>query len=152
MLGFADRLVAALAGLLLVALLAVIMAGVVSRALDDPFIWTDEVARFLMVWLAALGWMLATRRHAHIRIRYFLGLVPERARAIVEVLLQASVAMFGAAVVWHAWRLVLKNTDIEATTVPIAMSVMYAPIVLAGLWTMAQACVDLIGAARGEAP
>jgi hypothetical protein len=35
---------------------------VITRALDDPLIWTDEMARLLLVWVAALGWMLATRR------------------------------------------------------------------------------------------
>jgi len=53
-----THVVAVVAGVLVVALLLSVAAGVVSRGLGEPFIWTDEVARFLMVWLACFGWIL----------------------------------------------------------------------------------------------
>jgi TRAP-type C4-dicarboxylate transport system permease small subunit len=145
-----DTTLSVAALLLLVALLVVISLGVVTRALGDPLIWTDEVARFAMIWLAVCGWLLASRRGAHIRIRYFVDKLPRPARRGMEVLLQAGVALFGALLAWFGWALVTRNLDIEATTIPVSMTVMYVPIVLAGVVTALQGLAEVIGAARGR--
>jgi TRAP-type transport system small permease protein len=113
--------------------------GVVTRALGDPLIWTDEVARFLMIWLAVLGWVLASRKRIHIRIRFFVDLLPAALRPRVELALLLAVALFGALTAWYGSHLVARNLDIEATTVPVSMSLIYLPIVLAGLVTLVQA-------------
>jgi TRAP-type C4-dicarboxylate transport system permease small subunit len=128
---------------LLVLLLVCVTLGVVTRGLNDPLIWTDEVSRFLMIWLAVLGWLLASRRRAHIRIRVFAALLPVAARRIVEVAVQFAVAVFGALIVWYGRDLVSRNLDVEATTVPLPMAVFYAPIVLAGAVTLLQALGEL---------
>jgi TRAP-type transport system small permease protein len=129
---------------LLVLLLIVVTLGVVTRALNDPLIWTDEVSRFLMIWLAVAGWLLASRHRAHIRIRFFAGLLPAAAQRIVEIAVQLAIAVFGALVAWYARDLVTRNLDIEATTVPVPMSVFYMPIVLAGIVTLLQALGELL--------
>ena len=143
-----DRAVAVAALWLLVALLVVVTLGVITRALDDPLIWTDEVSRFLMIWLACAGWLLATRHRAHIRIRYFADLLPAVPKRAVEFTLQAAVAMFGALVARHGWTLVLRNLELEATTLPIPMAVMYAPLLLAGLVTLVQALSECLETLR----
>jgi len=56
---------------LVIALLVCVALGVVTRALGEPLIWTDELSRFLMVWLAVFGWVLASRKRIHVRIRFF---------------------------------------------------------------------------------
>lgn len=128
---------------LLVLLLICVTLGVVTRALSDPLIWTDEVSRFLMIWLAVLGWLLASRRRAHIRIRVFAALLPAAGRRFVEISVQLAVAVFGALIVWYGRDLVARNFDIEATTVPVPMAVLYMPIVLAGVVTFLQASGEL---------
>src|SRR5438105_11574034 len=72
-----------------------VLLGVVSRAFNDPFGWTEELSRFLMIWVAALGWVLATRRRAHIRIRFFHDLLPRFWRSMAEIVMQLAVALFG---------------------------------------------------------
>src|SRR5262245_40880464 len=84
----ADRAVEALAVLMTLALLAVVILGVVSRAMNDPFVWTDELARYLMVWAALLGWSIASRRRSHIRITLIMDLLPQAARRWLELFLQ----------------------------------------------------------------
>ena len=141
-----DRVLALAAMALLLALLASVTAGVVTRAAGDPLIWTDELSRFLMIWLAAIGWMLASRRRGHIRIRYFVDKLPLLPREILERLLLLAVAIFGAALAGYGYDLVARNLDIDATTLPVSMSVMYAPVVLVGFGTMAQALSELFTA------
>jgi TRAP-type C4-dicarboxylate transport system permease small subunit len=134
---------------LLVLLLIVVTLGVVTRALNDPLIWTDEVSRFLMIWLAVAGWLLASRHRAHVRIRFFAGLLPAGFRRIVEIAVQIGVAVFGALVAWYARDLVARSFDIEATTVPLPMAVLYMPVALAGVVTLLQALGELVELLRG---
>ena len=147
--GIFKRLVAALdvtasllACALVVALLSCVALGVVTRALNDPLIWTDEMSRLLMVWLAAFGWILASRKRIHVRIRYFQDKLPAPAHRITEIGIQLAMTVFGAAIAWFGVALVIKNHDLEATTVPLSMSWMYVPIVLAGAVSALQGALE----------
>src|SRR5215475_4120011 len=116
--GFAssfDRAAAFVACAIVVALLGCVALGVVTRALGDPLIWTDELSRFLMVWLAVFGWVLATRRRIHIRIRFFQDKLPGRAHRTVEIAIQAAMALFGALVAVYGAGLIGKNYALPIT-------------------------------------
>ena len=130
-----DRGIEAVAGILLIALLGCVTLGVITRALNDPLIWTDEIARFLMVF----GWILASRRRTHVRIRFFADLLPRPARRVAEFVIQTALLIFGVAVAVTGVGLTARNFDLEATTVPISFAWMYAPMVLAGAVTAGQA-------------
>jgi TRAP-type C4-dicarboxylate transport system permease small subunit len=143
-----DRTVAALACVTLIALLSCVTLGVVTRALDDPLIWTDEMSRFLMVWLAVFGWILASRRRSHVRIRFFQDLLPRPARKAAEMVIQFALLIFGIGVAGFSVGLTLRNFDLEATTMPISFAWMYAPMILAGVITTGQAACELIEIGR----
>ena len=143
-----DRGVAVVACALVAALLACVALGVVTREVGAPLIWTDELSRFLMVWLAVFGWILASRNRAQVRIRYFHDRLPPAAHRGTEIAIQAALALLGALITVYSVGLVFKNHDLEATTLPLSMSWMYAPLVLGGAVTAAQGVIELIGAAR----
>ncbi len=139
-----DRVIQWIAIGLTVALLVVVILGVITRALNDPLIWTDEISRFLMVWTAVAGWLLASRRRAHIRIRFFHDLLPRPAWMGWEIVIQCALVVFGALLVWYGVDIAIRNHDMEALTLPLSLSWMYAPIVIAGLVTIGQAVLELI--------
>ena len=143
-----DRGAAIVGCALVVALLACVSLGVITREFGAPLIWTDELSRFLMVWIAVFGWILASRKRIHVRIRYFQDLLPARAHAVVEVAFQLALTVFGALVAWYGAGLVAKNLDLEATTLPLSMAWMYAPVVLAGVVTALQGAAETAGAWR----
>ncbi|HEY1327106.1 MAG TPA: TRAP transporter small permease [Casimicrobiaceae bacterium] len=143
-----DRAAAIGCGALVVLLLGCVTLGVITRAAGEPFIWTDELSRFLMVWLAVFGWVAATRKRIHVRIRFIQERLPARLHKLTEVVIQAAMAVFGALVAWHGVGLIGRNADLEATTLPISMAWMYAPMVLAGVVTALQGARELVGALR----
>src|SRR3954447_25837349 len=145
-----DRTIEALACVILTALLATVALGVVTRAMGEPLIWTDEISRFLMVWLAVFGWILASRRRTHVRIRFFQDLLPPRAWKAAEMVIQLALLIFGVAIAVYSVGLTRRNFDLEATTVPISFAWMYAPMVLAGIVTAGQALSEVI--AIGKRP
>ena len=143
-----DRAAAAIACALVVALLGCVALGVITRGLGNPLIWTDELSRFLMVWLAVFGWVLASRKRIHVRIRYFQDLLPSRAHKSVELAIQLALTLFGILVTWYSVVLVAKNHDLEATSLPISMAWMYVPMVLAGAVTAMQGASEAIATSR----
>jgi TRAP-type C4-dicarboxylate transport system permease small subunit len=64
-----DRIVDFTAGLLLATLVIIVLWQVLSRYLmKTPSPWTEELAGFLMIWLALSGAAAALRRKAHLGI------------------------------------------------------------------------------------
>jgi TRAP-type C4-dicarboxylate transport system permease small subunit len=149
LLRWTDRLLQAVAGALVVLLLATVTAGVVSRALNHPLSWTDEASGFLMVWLACLGWMIATRHGVHIRIRVFQDKLPLGPWRVTECAILLAVALLGAVVAWYSVYLIRTNADIEALALPLSTAWMYVPLLPAGLVTTGQALADLWEVLRG---
>ena len=98
---------------------------------------------FLMVWLACLGWMIATRHGTHIRIRLLQERLPLTAWRGSEMGIQIAVAVVGGVVAWKSIFLMQVNSDIEAMSLPVAVAWMYAPLLPAGLVTMLQALADM---------
>jgi TRAP-type transport system small permease protein len=147
---FVDGMLCWAAGALVVALLLVVTAGIVTRAANQPLSWTDEAAGYLMVWLAALGWMLATRRGAHIRIGFFADFLPTHARAALGGLLRTLTVVFGAMVVLTSLLQIRANLDIEAMALPISTAWLYLPLVPAGAVTVVQALAEMAAAGRRE--
>ena len=63
-LSIADRLLRWSAVVLLLTLLASVLVGVISRQLNAPVAWSDELAQYLLVWTAFVGWIIASRRRS----------------------------------------------------------------------------------------
>lgn len=147
-----DRAIEWLAIGLTVALLAVVMLGVITRALGDPLIWTDEISRFLMAWVAVAGWLLATRRRAHIRIRFFHDMLPTYGWRAAEIVIQGGIVLLGILLAWHGLDVAIRNHDMEALSLPLSLAWMYVPIVVAGLVTAAQAIGEIFERLRDRGP
>ena len=147
-----DRALQIFAAALLVVLLATVTAGIVTRGVGRPLSWTDEAAGFLMVWLACFGWMIATRRGAHIRIRYFQDKLPRRAWRRTEATIQLGLAVFGGVIAWFSVHLIHTNADIEAIALPLSVAWMYVPMLPAGLVTLVQGLAGVWQQVTGTAP
>jgi TRAP-type transport system small permease protein len=130
------------------ALLGCVSLGAVTRSLGEPLIWTDELSRFLMVWLAVFGWIVASRKRIHVRIRFFQDRLPQRAHQATELAIQSAMMLFGALVTAYSVGLIGKNYELEATTLPISMAWMYAPMVLGGTITALQGASEVIETLR----
>ncbi len=83
------------AALLVVAEIAVLLAGVVSRyLLHSPIVWSDELASILFLWLAMLGSAVALRRGEHMRMTAVVGMCSPGTRAFLDVVAIAAPLAF----------------------------------------------------------
>ncbi|MEO7057574.1 MAG: TRAP transporter large permease subunit [Caldimonas sp.] len=104
------------AGLLVLADIVVLFAGVVSRfVLHRPLVWSDELAAILFLWLAMLGAVTALRRGEHMRMTALVTRLAPSRRAVMEAVATAACLAFLALVVWPAWHYA---ADERAITTP----------------------------------
>ena len=105
------RLILALENALLTFMLSamVLLAGaqILMRNLWHTGItWGDPVLRVLVLWLALLGAMVATRESNHIRIDILSRYLPERLKRAVEHLTNLFAALVCGLLAWHSARFV----------------------------------------------
>jgi TRAP-type C4-dicarboxylate transport system permease small subunit len=66
--------------------------------LKNPSTWTEELAIFLLVWVALLGSAVALNRGAHLGIDYLVGKLPVRIRLYTEVFVFLCIVLFSLCV------------------------------------------------------
>ena len=71
-------------------------------ALVPAYIWTEELARFCLVYAVMLGAMLAVREGTHFTVDVFPRL-PPRGEAAVELVSGAFVLLFALVFLWWGW-------------------------------------------------
>jgi TRAP-type C4-dicarboxylate transport system permease small subunit len=148
--GLADRLVQAVAVVCMLALIFCVVAGVVSRQMNAPLAWTDEMAQMFLVWSAIAGWMIALRRRSHIRITMLIDRLPPRARALAEIVIQLGVIVFGLLLLRYGFGLIERTWDVEAISLPISSAIIYVPLPALAIALILQGLAQLIEAAQGR--
>ena len=76
-------------------LIAAVFYQVAGRyVFNAPPSWSEELARFLQVWIALLASALCVHQSMHLGVDYLLYAVPPRGRAILEVVVNLLVSGF----------------------------------------------------------
>lgn len=93
---------------LLIATVAVLIVPVtmqiVSRYTDliPPYIWTEELARFVFIWMIMIGAMVGVREAAHFNVDVWSRLGP-RGEAALNLVTQAATLVFALVFVWSGF-------------------------------------------------
>ena len=81
--------------LLVLVEILVLLAGVVSRfVFHHPFVWSDELASILFLWLAMLGSVVALQRMQHMRLTAIVSHMAPTRREYAEILAVTVPALF----------------------------------------------------------
>lgn len=81
-----NRIETACAAILLAAVVLLVGAGSVARAMGSPIIWSIEVAQLLFLWLCIFSIDLALQQDRHFGISILLDNVPPSARKAIEII------------------------------------------------------------------
>ncbi len=125
-------------------------AQVISRyVFDDPLIFTEELARYLYVWLVFLGASAAVRNHAHVGIAVLTDLFDRRLRAAVAIVMDLLVLAFLGAIVWWGTLAVVRVWDQDSVTLGVPLGVLYLAVPIGGALMMVR-LLGRIAAERGQ--
>ena len=121
-------------------IVAVVLAGTVGRYLGRPVVWSDEVAQALFVWLALLAADLTLQRSGHFRIDVLVGLLPPRARFLLDLAIKATIAVLLVLLVYYGMALVRLSdprplpmtgvpSSFAAAALPVAYGLMFVTVI-----------------------
>jgi TRAP-type C4-dicarboxylate transport system permease small subunit len=88
----------------LLAIFALLMVNVTSRAAGSPLIWVDELAVFIMIWVALIGASLALAKREHLAVTLLPDFLPVRQKAILAFAIDLLLLAFFMAFALILWR------------------------------------------------
>jgi TRAP-type transport system small permease protein len=125
-----QKVLAAACVLLVAVMLATVGGQVVMRYLfNSPLSWSEEMARFAMVWMAFVSAALAFRKGQHIKLEG-LRLYPERLGPAVLLFGKVVVVVMLTALVYFGWQLTMRTMTQHSPALGVSMALMYSSIPL----------------------
>ncbi len=127
-------------GLILAVALLVfdVIWGVFTRyVMGEQAKWTEELARFLLVWVSLLGGALAFGTKGHLGVDYFVGKLHPDARKLMAVIAHGIVLFFaGAIFLYGGGRVVGDALAMEQMTPALGwkMGYVYLALPIAGIF------------------
>ena len=120
---FLGRLIEIPAALLVVAEVVTLFAGVVARYIvQQPLIWSDELASILFLWLAMLGSVVAFRRAEHMRMTAVVASATPAVRAYLDVVATCAALAFLLFIAGPSYQYAYEESFITTPALQIANS------------------------------
>lgn len=130
--------------MILAALIAVLTLQVAGRQIPGIFFpWTEEVSRFLFVWLAFLGTALAVQRNAHVAIHFVADRMSPRLQLVLALVVRMLVVSFALIMLIYGFRLCM-STRMVSTVLRLPMWLPYAAIPTAGALIVAHGVIGML--------
>jgi TRAP-type C4-dicarboxylate transport system permease small subunit len=115
-------------------LIVPVTVQIVSRytALIPSWIWTEELSRFLFIWMVMLGAMIAVREGTHFVVDILPDLAP-RPAAAMRIVANVFVLVFALVFVWWGVEFVRFGWDQTSELAELPMTFIFAAWPVAGL-------------------
>jgi len=127
---------------LMVATVAILIVPVtlqiISRytQLIPSYIWTEELSRFLFIWMVMLGAMIGIREHTHFEVDVWPELKP-KANALLRIVSQLFVLVFALVFIWWGIQFVRFGWNQLSELAELPMPYIFVAWPLAGAtWTL----------------
>jgi len=120
--------------LLMLVMVSVVTAQVVSRyVFGNPFTWTEELARYVFVWMSMLGTAVGVKYGAHIALDLLEKKLRGLARQILIAVNQLLILAFGGFLAYSGFKLMQIGARQTSPTLSLPMEWVYVVIPVSGL-------------------
>lgn len=125
-------------------LTAVISLQIVSRVLFTSVSWTEEVARFLLIWITFLGAALAYQQGRHIAVTVLRDSLPPVLGRIVSGVATLVAIAFLVTLAKIGWQYMNMQSFQKSPSLRLSMTYVYAVMPLSALLMAGLSVIDLI--------
>lgn len=133
-----DKLIEYFLALLMVGIVVSVFWQVFTRfILNDPSSWTEEVARFMMIWVGFLGAAVGLRYGMHMSIVFVINKIKNKiGRKAIDVLIIVLIMCIGIVMLFYGYKYMVTGKDRVSMALQINMAYIYAVVPLSGLLTV----------------
>jgi TRAP-type C4-dicarboxylate transport system permease small subunit len=112
--------------------LVVMAAQVVARyVLSDSLMWSEEVARYALIWSSMIGAAVAYRHGAHVAVTDFVVRLPPLLQALTVRAVHFMILGFSALLAWQSWTLTLRSFARHEVTAALQVDIAWVQLALA---------------------
>ena len=127
----ADRLARFLVALMMAVMSAVVLFGVFNRFIFKiPISWTEEIAKYLLIWISMIGSSIAVRIGAHVGVGMIVTKLKESPRNIVSWVNQLIIVGFVVVLIYLGMKVSFKelHTFGYSTRIPMFWPYLAIPV------------------------
>lgn len=106
-----EKLLEVVTVILMAALVLIITLQIVSRMMNSPFIWTEELSRFALVYVTFLGAALAYYKGRDLRITMLIDRFPPSWRKINDTIIQIVNLILTAVLIYSSYHFAVEVWD-----------------------------------------
>ena len=140
-----TRVLDALGGLCLAVMVVLVFGNVVLRyTFNSGITVSEELSRWLFVWLTFMGAVVALREHGHLGTDALVSRLPATGKKICLVLAQLAMLYVSWLLLTGSWTQMMINWDTEAPVTGASVGIFYASGVLMGGSSIAILLRDLL--------
>ena len=117
-------------GIALAVMTVVVFAQVVFRMIGASLPWSEEFARYTMVFLTYIGASVGVKYKSHISVEAVVGVLPSKLRAAAEVLIDILLMAAFYILIRYGMKIVGITMNQQSPAMKIKMGYMYFSLVL----------------------
>lgn len=123
---------AVISSVIFIVLFFIILWQVFGRTpiLTGP-VWTEELARWLWVWMALIGIGAVEHNNSHLRMGFLTALLPEKLQRAIDILTDVVYLGLVLHLIWIAYKSVKRTWTYESVSLPTTDAVLYASALVA---------------------
>ena len=135
-----EYVVAILMGLMTI----VVFVQVIFRLAAGSLPWSEELARYMMIYLVYLGASVGVKYGNHIAVEFLSTMLPKKGQDILEVLVDLLMLLCFAVIIYYGFKVVNVTMMHESPAMQLKMGYIYFSLVLGGGLMFLQGTIDLI--------
>lgn len=118
--------------------------------LNSPLVWTEELCRYMFIWICFLGWTIALRRKSHIRISFVLERLPLLLQKIVLVLFHLLILFFLVQLTRFGVAMTMRSFSVPTITLFFSWAYVYLAVPVSAVIMILYSILDFIDLLRKE--
>jgi TRAP-type C4-dicarboxylate transport system permease small subunit len=91
-------------------------------------VWSEEVARFMFVWMTMLASAAALRPGGHLAVTVLLGSASPKARKVLMVVRDVLILATVSLLAWTGWQFAALNAGQESPAMEVSMAIPYSAL------------------------
>ncbi|MGI6034472.1 MAG: TRAP transporter small permease [Limnochordia bacterium] len=114
---------------LMAVMTSIVFYEVVARyVFNAPTRWSEEMARYLLIWLALSGLGLAIRKKQHIRVDFLLNYLPEWLNVLAAIFRAVSVLLYAVVLLVAGYEFAVMNKTQLSPAMGVPMYYVYLAV------------------------
>ncbi len=139
------RIIEFISNLCLAVMFFTVMLGVFSRyIMSRPFVWSDELSRYLMIYMVFLGGTVSFRAEKHPSLTFLIDKLPTRWRFVWDSIIDLLLLLVLFLLVFGGWEMVTNKPIGRTPALRIKYSWIYLAIPLGSVCMFSETVMRII--------